>query len=87
MPDEAALPYALAGLATTASLMDVLLKRGVIDEAFIAEVTKEAIAYAQALCTEWSPDVERETQRILQLINQPKTTAVTASDQSPIESR
>ena len=79
MPDEAAMPYALAGLAMTASLMDALLKRGMIDEAFVAAATKEAIAYAQALCTEWSPDVERETQRILQLVSQPKT-AVTGSD-------
>ena len=73
MPDEAALPYALARLAATVSLMDALLKGGVIDEAFVAAATKEAITYAQALCTEWSPDVERETQRILQLISQPKT--------------
>ena len=72
MPDEAALPYALASLATTVSLMDALLKRGIIDEAFVAAATKEAIAYAQALCVELSPDVERETQRILQLINRPR---------------
>jgi hypothetical protein len=82
MPDEAALPYALAGLATTVSLMDALLKQGLIDEAFVAEATKEAIACAQALCTEWSPDVERETQRILQLISQPKTAVAASEGQS-----
>jgi hypothetical protein len=65
MPDGATLPYALASLATTVSLMDALLKRGGIDEAFVAAATKEAIAYAQALCVELSPDLERETQRIL----------------------
>jgi hypothetical protein len=67
MADDAPSPHGLAALAISVSLVEALLKQGVIDRATVEATVKEATLYAQALCIDCSPDVERETQRILKL--------------------
>lgn len=68
MAEERPSPHGLAALALSTSLLQVLLKHGVIDDATVASIVKEAGLYAQALCTDCSPEVERETLRIVKLI-------------------
>ena len=65
MADDAASPHGIAGLAVSVSLVETLLKQGAIDQATVETILKEAILYAQALCIDCPPEVERETQRLL----------------------
>ena len=65
MADDAPSPHGLAALAVSASLLEALLRQGAIDRATVEAVLKEATTYAQALCIDCSPEVERETQRLL----------------------
>ena len=65
MADDAPSPHGLAALAISASLVEALVKQGIIDQATVEAILKEANLYAQALCIDCSPEVERETQRLL----------------------
>jgi hypothetical protein len=65
MADDAPSPHGLAALAISASLIEVLAKQGIIDQGAVDAILKEASLYAQALCIDCSPEVERETQRLL----------------------
>ena len=78
MADDAPSPHGLAALAVSVSLVETLLKQGVIDQATVEATLKEANLYAQVLCTDCSPEVERETQRILKLIRLPGEQAAIA---------
>jgi hypothetical protein len=88
MAEDAPSPHGLAALAISVSLIETLLKQGVIDQATVEATLKEANLYAQALCIDCSPEVERETQRILKLVRMPggpaaaaeKSTAAVADD-------
>jgi hypothetical protein len=80
MADEAPSPHGLAALAISVSFVEALLKQGVIDRATVEATLKEARTYAQALCIDCSPEVERETLRIVKLIGTPEEpVAVTES--------
>ena len=48
--------------------MEALLKRGVIEEADVDTIVRDAASYAAALCVEAAPEVEREALRLLALI-------------------
>ena len=65
MADDTSSPHGIAALAISASLVEALVKQGIIDQATIEVVLKEANLYAQALCIDCSPEVERQTQRLL----------------------
>jgi len=65
MADDMSSPHGLAALAISASLVEALVKQGIIDQATVQAILKEANLYAQALCIDCSPEVERETQRLL----------------------
>jgi hypothetical protein len=71
-------PHGLAALAISVSLVDALRKQGLIDQATVEAILKEARMYAQALCIDCSPEVERETQRIVRLIRMPEEQAKVA---------
>jgi hypothetical protein len=71
MADDAPSPHGLAALAISVSLVEVLLKQGVIDPTTVEAALKEANLYAQALCIDCSPEVERETQRLLKQVRIP----------------
>jgi hypothetical protein len=65
MADEPPSPHGLAALAISVSFVQALLKQGLIDRATLEATLKEAGVYAQALCLDCSPEVERETMRIV----------------------
>jgi hypothetical protein len=65
MADEAAAAQALASLAIAASLMEALLKRGVIEQADVDPIIRDAASYVAAFCTDCGPKAEREAQRLL----------------------
>jgi hypothetical protein len=67
MADDAPAAQALAGLAMAASLMEALLKRGIIEQADADAIIREAASYVAAF-TNFGPDVEREALRVLKLI-------------------
>ena len=71
MADDAPSPHGLAALAISVSLIETLRKQGVIDQATVEASLKEAKLYAQALCLDCSPEVERQTQRILTEMRMP----------------
>ena len=78
MADDSPSPHGIAALAISVSLVETLLKQGVIDQATVEAILKEANLYAQALCIDCSPEVERETQRVLKEMRMPeKPSAVT----------
>ncbi|SEP41826.1 hypothetical protein SAMN02990966_05975 [Rhodospirillales bacterium URHD0017] len=79
MADNAPSPHGLAALAVSASLLEALLRRGAIDRATVEAILKEATTYAQALCIDCSPEVERETLRIVGLIGTPEEPVVEAA--------
>lgn len=60
----------MAALAIVASLMEALLKRGVIDRTAVDDTLRDAMSYAQALCTDCPPEVEGGVQRLLRMIGQ-----------------
>ena len=68
MADDPPSPHGLAALAISMSFVQALLKQGLIDHATVEAVLKEANLYAQALCIDCSPEVERETMRIVKEI-------------------
>ena len=53
---------------SSVSFVQVLLKQGLIDRATLDAFSKEAGLYAQALCIDCSPEVERETMQIVKQI-------------------
>ena len=78
MADDAPSPHGLAALAISVSLVEILLKQGVIDQATVEATLKEANLYVQAFCVDCSPEVERQTQRILKLVRVPGEQAAAA---------
>ena len=66
--DEVPAAQALAGLAVSAALMEALLKRGLIDQADVEPIMRDAGSYLAAFCTGSGAEVEREAQRLLTLI-------------------
>lgn len=78
MADDAPSPHGLAALAISVSLAETLLKQGVIDQATVEAILKDANLYAQALCIDCSPEVEHETQRLLKEIRLPGEQATLA---------
>jgi hypothetical protein len=79
MADNTPSPHGLAALAVSVSLLEVLLKQGVIDRATVEATLKEATTYAQALCIDCSPEVERETLRIVGLLGTPEEPVAVAA--------
>jgi hypothetical protein len=67
--DETAAAQAFAGLAMSASLMEALLKRGLIEKADVAVIMRDAASNVAAFCTDRGPDVEREALQVLTLIS------------------
>jgi hypothetical protein len=82
--DADALGYAVASVAVTAALLDALIKQGVIDQAGAKAAIKDAGAYVQALCVDCSPELERSTQRLLQLFGTLPEQATDAAVSPPI---
>ena len=82
--DEGGLSYAMASLAVTATLLDTLVKQGVIEKAVADAVIKDANCYVQALCVGCSPELERDTQRILQMFGKLPEQAATEAPPIPI---
>jgi hypothetical protein len=76
MADDPPSPHGLAALAISMSFVQALLKQGLIDRATVEATLKEAGLYAQALCIDCSPEVERETLRIVKLIKPEEPVAV-----------
>ena len=68
MADETSAAQGLAGLAVSASLMEALLKRGIIEQADADTIIRDAASYVAAFSTDCGPEVEREAQRLLTLI-------------------
>jgi hypothetical protein len=79
MADDAPSPHGLAALAVSVSFLEVLLKQGVIDRVTVEATLKEATTYAQALCIDCSPEVERETLRIVGLLGTPEEPVAVAA--------
>ena len=76
MADDPPSPHGLAALAISVSFVQALQKQGLIDRATVDVTLKEAGLYAQALCIDCSPEVERETMRIVRLIKPEEPAAV-----------
>lgn len=57
---------AVTALAVVMSLVEALLKRGVIDPAAVDDVLRDAGTYAQALCVDCSREAETEVKRLLE---------------------
>ena len=72
---------ALAALAVVMSLAEALLKRGVIDQSVVDAMLRDAGTCAQALCAEYSSEVEREVQHLVDGIGK---TGVSATETPPI---
>ena len=68
MSDEAPAAQALASLAVSAALIEALVKRGVIDQADVDTIIRDAGSYVAAFCTGSGAEVEREAQRLLTMI-------------------
>src|ERR671912_88671 len=68
MADDPPSPHGLAALAISVSFVQALLRQGLLDHATVEATLKEAGLYAQALCIDCSPEVERETMRIMKQI-------------------
>lgn len=83
MADDTPSPHGLAALAISASLIEVLAKQGIIDQAAVDAILKEAKLYAQALCIDCSPEVERETQRLLKEMRIPGEPPAIAEEPPP----
>ena len=85
MADEPTAAQGLAGLAVCASLLEALLKRGVIEQADVDAIIEDASSYVAALSIELGQEVEGGARRLLTLIgrNQAKV-AVTEGPHNPI---
>ncbi|GEP60237.1 hypothetical protein [Reyranella soli] len=68
MTEETPAAQAVAGLALSSSLMEALMKRGVIDKAGAETIIRDAASYVAAFCTDAAPEVEQEALRILKLV-------------------
>ena len=78
---EAPSVQALTALAVVMSLVEALVKRGVIDQSALDATLKNAGTNAQALCADCSREVEREVQRLVDEIG--KTAAQAAATETP----
>jgi hypothetical protein len=83
MADETSAAQGLAGLAVSASLMEALLKRGIIEQADADTIIRDASSYVAAFSTDCGPQVEREAQRLLTLIGKAEQ-EVAATEAPPI---
>lgn len=85
MTEDTPAAQALASLALSSSLMEALLKRGVIEGADAATIIRDAASYVAAFCTDAAPEVEREALRILELIDSTeRNVAVAQSTPLPV---
>jgi len=80
---EAPSAQALTALAVVMSLVESLLKRGVVDQAAVDTMLGDAATFAQALCSDCSAEVEREVQEFLNAIGRTATGAA-ATETPPI---
>ena len=80
---EAPSAHAATALAVVMSLVDTLLKRGVVDHAAVDAMLKDALTYSQALCVDCSREMEREVRELLDAIGQ-SATKVVGADTAPI---
>ena len=80
---EAPTAQALTALAVAMSLLEALLKRGVIDADAVGSIVKDAGNYAQVLCADCSREVEREVQRLLDVVGN-AATHMDAAEAAPI---
>jgi hypothetical protein len=62
---------AIAALGLAASLIEGLVRGGLIDQEVIDAIVKDGASYVQALCTDCPPEVERQAQAILKLLGKP----------------
>ena len=62
---------AIAALGMAASLMESLVRGGLIDQEAFDAIVKDAASYVQALCTDCPPEVERQAQAMLKLLGKP----------------
>ena len=76
MADDPPSPHGLAALAISVSFVQALLRQGLLDHATVEATLQEAGLYAQALCIDCSPAVERETLRIVKQIKPEEPVAV-----------
>ncbi len=83
MADDKSAAQALASIAMSASLMEALLKRGVIQQEDVGPIIRDAASYVAAFCTDCGPEVEREARRLLTLIGKAEQD-VAASEPAPI---
>ncbi len=83
MADAIPAAQALAGLAMSASLVEALLKRGVLEQSDVDPIIRDAASYVTAFCTDCGPEVEREALRLLALIGKTERD-VAASEAPPI---
>jgi hypothetical protein len=81
MADQTPTAQGLAGLAMSASLMETLLKRGVIEQKDVDPIVADATSYVAAFCTDCGPEVEREALRLLAMIG--KTHRDVVPDEAP----
>lgn len=65
MAVESSPAQALAGLAMSASLMEALLKRGVLEQKDVDLIVADATSYVAAFCTDCAAEIEREAMRLL----------------------
>jgi hypothetical protein len=61
-------PQALAGLAVTASILEALLRREILDQTAVHVILKDAGSYISALSTDFAPEIERDARRLLTLL-------------------
>ena len=81
MAVETPAAQALAGLALSASLMETLVRRGVIEQAEVDSIVRDAASYVAAFCTDCGAEVEREALRLLAQIG--KTGRDVTPDEAP----
>lgn len=66
MADETPAARALAGLAALTSLIEALLKRGLIEQADVEAIMRDASSIVAASCaTDCEPGLEREALQLL----------------------
>lgn len=83
MADDTTAAHAVAGIAMSASLMEALLKRGVIEQTDVDAILKDAASYVDALCADGGLKVEREARRLLTQIGKVEH-EVAATEAPPI---
>ena len=85
MTEQKPAAQAIAGLALSSSLMEALLKRGMIEQTDAETIIRDAASYVAAFCIDAPPEIEREALRILKLIGSTeRNVAVAQSTPEPV---